>query len=56
MTIATYSIWNSDVGMPLRSNQIFKEIVHLNADIVCLLIYPQQVDTIIMESMLDIRL
>ena len=26
---ATYNIWNSDVGMPLRSNQIFKEIVHL---------------------------
>jgi len=33
MKIATYNIWNSDVGMPLRSNQIFKEIVHLKRSV-----------------------
>lgn len=36
MKIATYNIWESPAGMPLRFVQIVNEIVNLNADIVCL--------------------
>lgn len=36
MKIATYNIWNSDVGMPLRRDQTVNEIIGLNADLLCL--------------------
>lgn len=36
MKIATYNIWESPVGMPLRFVQIVNEIVNQNADIMCL--------------------
>lgn len=36
MKVATYNIWNSDRGMPLREQQIIDEIKALNADIICL--------------------
>lgn len=36
MKIATFNIWNSDRGMPLRGQQILNEIKTLNADIICL--------------------
>lgn len=40
MKIATYNIWNSDRGMPLRMQQIIDEIKTVNADVFCL----QEVD------------
>ena len=36
MRLATYNIWNSPAGMPLRLAQIVNEIVNQNVDIVCL--------------------
>ncbi len=36
MRLATYNIWNSQMGMPLRFAQIVNEIMNLNADIICL--------------------
>jgi len=36
MKIATFNIWNSDRGMPLREQQIINEIKTLNSDIICL--------------------
>jgi len=36
MKIATYNIWDSQAGMPQRFWQIVKEIVALEADIICL--------------------
>lgn len=36
MRIATYNIWNSDCGMPLRADQIIKQIMLIDADILCL--------------------
>lgn len=36
MLIATYNIWDSEEGMPLRLTQIIDEIRRLDADIVCL--------------------
>lgn len=36
MKIATYNIWDSDAGMPLRFGQIIDEVYGINADIVCL--------------------
>ncbi len=36
MKIATYNIWNSHRGMPLRKQQIIDEIKMVNADIFCL--------------------
>ena len=36
MKLATYNIWNSSAGMPLRFTQIVNEIVNLDADIICL--------------------
>lgn len=36
MRLATYNIWNSPAGMPLRLAQIVNEIVNQNMDIVCL--------------------
>lgn len=36
MKIATYNIWNSDIGMPIRFNQLTNEIIGINADIICL--------------------
>lgn len=34
--LATYNIWNSDVGMPVRFQCIIKELQKICADIVCL--------------------
>lgn len=36
MIIATYNIWNSNVGIPLRNAQINNEIIKINADFLCL--------------------
>lgn len=36
MKIATYNIWNSNTGMPLRQQYIINEIRTINADILCL--------------------
>jgi endonuclease/exonuclease/phosphatase family metal-dependent hydrolase len=36
LKIATFNIWNSDVGMPLREKQIINEIKSVNSDLICL--------------------
>ena len=36
MIIATYNVWDSDVGMPMRFRQIIDEISGIKADIICL--------------------
>lgn len=36
MKIATFNIWNSDRGMPLREQQIINELKALSSDIICL--------------------
>jgi len=36
MKIATFNIWDSDIGMPRRGQQIIDEIKAVNADIICL--------------------
>lgn len=36
MKVATYNIWNSSTGMPLREQYIINEIKNINADILCL--------------------
>lgn len=36
MKIATYNIWDSDKGMPIRSRQLIDEISGIKADIICL--------------------
>ncbi len=36
MRIATYNIWNTDVGMPERMQSILTQIKLVNADILCL--------------------
>lgn len=36
MKIATYNIWNSDRGMPMREKQITEELKKVNAEIFCL--------------------
>lgn len=36
MRIATYNIWNSDTGMPIRFSQLIGEIIEVRADIICL--------------------
>ena len=36
MKIATYNIWNSDTGMPMRFRQLIDEISEIKADIICL--------------------
>lgn len=36
MKIATFNIWNSDRGMPLREQQIINEIKSVDSDIICL--------------------
>jgi len=36
MKIATFNIWNSDRGMPLREKQIIREVQGVDADIICL--------------------
>lgn len=36
MRIATFNIWNSDRGMPLREQQIINEIKTVNSDVICL--------------------
>ena len=36
MKIATYNIWDSDMGMPMRFRQLTKEIIGIKADIICL--------------------
>lgn len=36
MRIATYNIWNSDTGMPIRFRQLISEIIGVRADIICL--------------------
>lgn len=36
MKIATYNIWDSDTGMPMRFRQLTDEIIGIKADIICL--------------------
>ena len=36
MKIATYNIWDSNIGMPIRFRQLIDEIIGIKADIVCL--------------------
>lgn len=36
MKIATYNIWNSENGMPYRSEYIVEEITKIKADVLCL--------------------
>lgn len=36
MRLATFNVWNSDCGMPERTNQIARQIKSVNADIICL--------------------
>lgn len=36
MRIATYNIWNSDVGMPKRTEQMIRQIMQIDADVICL--------------------
>ena len=36
MKIATYNVWNSESGMPYRSNYIVNEIKKIKADVMCL--------------------
>lgn len=36
MKIATYNIWDSDAGMPVRLQQLTDEIIEADADIICL--------------------
>ena len=36
MRIATYNIWDSGIGMPVRLQQLIDEIIETNADIICL--------------------
>lgn len=36
MKIATYNIWDSEVGMPVRFRQLTDEISRVKADIICL--------------------
>ena len=36
MKLATYNIWNSDAGMPIRFQQLSREIIESGADIICL--------------------
>ena len=36
MKIATYNIWHSDTGMPVRFRQLADEITGIKADIICL--------------------
>lgn len=36
MKIATYNIWDSDMGMPMRFHQLIDEISRMKADITCL--------------------
>lgn len=36
MRIATYNIWDSDMGMPMRFRQLIDEIIGSKADIICL--------------------
>lgn len=36
MRIATYNLWNSESGMPVREQYIIDEIRNINADVICL--------------------
>lgn len=36
MRIATYNVWDSDTGMPMRFRQLIDEIIRIKADIICL--------------------
>ena len=36
MRIATYNIWDSDSGMPMRFQHLIDEIKNVDADIMCL--------------------
>ena len=36
MRIATYNVWDSDTGMPVRLQQLVDEIIEIKADILCL--------------------
>lgn len=36
MKIATYNIWDSDIGMSMRFRQLTDEIIRIKADIICL--------------------
>ena len=36
MRIATYNIWDSETGIPMRFRQLIDEIIRIKADIICL--------------------
>lgn len=36
MKLATYNIWNSEEGMPARTETIWQEILKVGADLICL--------------------
>lgn len=36
MKVATYNIWDSNAGMPMRFQQLIREIAGIKADIICL--------------------
>ena len=36
MVLATYNVWDSDVGMPMRAQHLIDEITRIKADIICL--------------------
>ena len=36
MRIATYNVWDSDTGMPVRFQQLVDEIIGIQSDIICL--------------------
>ncbi len=36
MQIATYNIWNSEMGVPYRTGCIIREISGAEADVICL--------------------
>ena len=42
MIIATYNVWDSDAGMPVRSRHLIDEIIEIKADIICLQEIPER--------------
>ena len=36
MRIATYNVWNSERGMPVREKYLINEIRNVKADVICL--------------------
>lgn len=41
MKIASFNVWNSDRGMPLREQQIVDELKNIDADVLCLQEVPE---------------